>query len=56
MIAPGTAQGVQLGRARAEAQANVELNLWQRSKQLLFDATGIAVAAMITTGNGVTFT
>ena len=47
MIAPGTAQGVQLGRARAEAQANVELNLWQRSKQLLFDATGIAVAALM---------
>ena len=47
MIAPGTAQGIQLGRARAEAQANVELNLWQRSKQLLFDATGIAVAALM---------
>ena len=47
MIAPGTAQGVQLGRARAEAQANVELNLWQRSKQLLFDATGVAVAALM---------
>ncbi len=47
MIAPGTAQGVQLGRARAEAHANVELNLWQRSKQLLFDATGVAVAAVM---------
>jgi len=47
LIAPGTAQGVQLGRARAEAQANVELNLWQRSKQLLFDATGVAVAALM---------
>ena len=47
MIAPGTAQGVHLGRARAEAQANIELNLWQRSKQLLFDATGIAVAALM---------
>ncbi len=47
MIAPGTTQGVQLGRARAAAQANVELNLWQRSKQLLFDATGIAVAALM---------
>ena len=47
MIAPGTAQGVQLGRARAEAQANVELNLWQRSKQLLFDATGVAVAVLM---------
>ena len=47
MIAPGTAQGVQLGRARAEVQANVELNLWQRSKQLLFDATGVAVATVM---------
>jgi len=47
LIAPGTTQGVQLGRARAAAQANVELNLWQRSKQLLFDATGIAVAALM---------
>ncbi len=47
MIAPGTTQGVQLGRARAAAQASVELNLWQRSKQLLFDATGIAVAALM---------
>jgi len=47
LIAPGTAQGVQLGRARAEAQANVELNLWQRSKQLLFDATGVAVAVLM---------
>ncbi|HYL08771.1 MAG TPA: carbohydrate ABC transporter permease [Candidatus Udaeobacter sp.] len=47
MIAPGTAQGVKVGRAREAAQLNLRLNLWQRTKQLLYDATGVAVAALM---------
>jgi N,N'-diacetylchitobiose transport system permease protein len=47
MIAPGTAQGV---RARAEAassHSDVSFNLWQRSRQIIIDITGIAVAAVM---------
>jgi len=47
MIAPGTAQGVKVGRAREAVQLNLRLNLWQRTKQLLYDATGVAVAAVM---------
>jgi N,N'-diacetylchitobiose transport system permease protein len=47
VIAPGTAQGVLRGRSRTETRAGLRLNLWQRSRQLLFDATGLAVAALM---------
>ena len=47
MIAPGTVQGVGAARARSAAPAGVRLNLWQRSKQLVYDAAGIAVAAVM---------
>jgi N,N'-diacetylchitobiose transport system permease protein len=47
MIAPGTAQGVQVGRARAAAQVNLRLNLGERTRQLLYDATGVVVAALM---------
>ena len=47
MIAPGAAQGIRVNRERAAAEVNLRVNLWQRSKQLLYDATGIAVAAVM---------
>jgi N,N'-diacetylchitobiose transport system permease protein len=47
MIAPGTAQGVQVGRTRTAAQVNLRLNLRQRAAQLLYDATGIVVAGLM---------
>ena len=45
MIARETAQGVRVGTARATTGTRVGWNVWQGSKQLLIDATGIAVAA-----------
>ena len=47
MIAPGTAQGVQTGRARAATQVGLRLKLGERTRQLLYDATGLAVAAVM---------
>ncbi len=47
MIAPGTAQGVRVGAARDAAQTGVGVNLGRRTRQLLYDATGIAVAAVM---------
>jgi N,N'-diacetylchitobiose transport system permease protein len=47
VIAPGTAQGVQVGRARVAAQVNLRLNLREGTKQLLYDATGVSVAALM---------
>jgi N,N'-diacetylchitobiose transport system permease protein len=47
MIAPGTAQGVQTTRTREAAEVNPRVNLWQRSKQLVYDAFGVAVAAIM---------
>jgi N,N'-diacetylchitobiose transport system permease protein len=47
MIVPGAAQGVRVGTARDRARVDLGVNLWQRSKQLLFDTLGIAVAAVM---------
>jgi N,N'-diacetylchitobiose transport system permease protein len=47
MIVPGAAQGVRVGAARELARVGVRVNLWHRSKQLVFDAVGIAVAAVM---------
>ena len=47
MIIRGTAEGVRVRAATAEAKAGVGLSLWQRSRRLVFDATGIAVAAVM---------
>jgi N,N'-diacetylchitobiose transport system permease protein len=47
MIAPGTAQGVKVRAERAESHGGAGVNLWQRSKQLILDLTGIAVAAVM---------
>jgi N,N'-diacetylchitobiose transport system permease protein len=41
------AQGVRVGAVRAEAKAGVGVSLWQRSRRLLFDAAGLAVAAVM---------
>jgi len=47
MIAPGTVQGVQAGRAHAAPHVDVRASVWQRSKQLIYDATGVVVAAIL---------
>ena len=47
MIVPGAAQGVRVGASRAEAGAGVRATLWQRSRRVVFDAAGIAVAAVM---------
>jgi N,N'-diacetylchitobiose transport system permease protein len=47
MIVPGAAQGVRVGTARDRERVDLGVNLWQRSKQLLFDTMGIAVAAVM---------
>ena len=47
MIAPEAARGIPITTARAATGAGVGLRLWQRSKQLLIDATGLAVAAIM---------
>jgi N,N'-diacetylchitobiose transport system permease protein len=47
MIVPGAAQGVRVGTARDRARVDLGVSLWQRSKQLLFDTLGIAVAAVM---------
>lgn len=47
MIAPEAARGIPITTARAATGAGAGLRLWQRSKQLLIDATGLAVAAIM---------
>lgn len=47
MIAPGTAQGIQLGRVRASARLRLGLNLRARALQLVTDAVGLAVCAVM---------
>jgi N,N'-diacetylchitobiose transport system permease protein len=47
MIVPGAAQGVRVDTAHDRARVDLGVNLWQRSKQLLFDTVGIAVAAVM---------
>ena len=47
MIVPGAAQGVRVGTASDRARIDLGVKLWQRSKQLLFDTVGIAVAVVM---------
>ena len=47
MRATGTAQGVRVTTASAAAGAGLRIYIWQRSKQVVFDATGLAVAALM---------
>jgi N,N'-diacetylchitobiose transport system permease protein len=47
MIAPGAAQGIQVGRARAAAQVTARANVWRLSQQVVYDAIGVAVAAVM---------
>ena len=47
MIAPDTARGIPITTSRAGTRAGSRLRLWQRSKQLLIDAAGLAVAAIM---------
>ncbi|TME72434.1 MAG: carbohydrate ABC transporter permease [Chloroflexi bacterium] len=47
MIAPGTAQGVLAGRSRSATAGRVRADLWHRTRQWLFDAIGLAVAAVM---------
>ena len=47
MIAPDAAKGIRIAAARTATRSVVRLDLWRRSKQLLIDATGIAVAAIM---------
>jgi N,N'-diacetylchitobiose transport system permease protein len=47
MIVPGAAQGVRVGAARDRARVELGVNLGHRSRQLLFDTVGIAVAAVM---------
>ena len=47
MIAPGTAQGVQAGRARTVTEAAARVMVPRGLKQLVYDATGIGVAAVM---------
>jgi N,N'-diacetylchitobiose transport system permease protein len=47
MILPRTAERVKPARVRSKAQVNLRLNMRQGTKQLLYDATGVAVAAVM---------
>lgn len=48
MIAPGTTQqGIRLARAETAAGARVGINLRARSGQVLFDALGVAISAVM---------
>ena len=47
MIAPETARGIPIRAERAATQAGAGIRLWHGSKQLLIDATGLAVAAIM---------
>ena len=47
MIVPRTAERVRVDAAGAEALAGLRAGLWQRSRRIVFDAVGIAVAALM---------
>ena len=47
MIVPRAAQGVKVAAADAGARAAIGVSMWQRSRQLVFDAVGLAVAAVM---------
>lgn len=47
MIAPETARPIPITTARVALGLRTQLRVWQRSKQLLIDATGLAVAAIM---------
>ena len=47
MIVPRTAEAVRLDTSRVRSQAGLRTNLWQSSRQLLYDVTGLAVAAVM---------
>src|SRR5438552_18000239 len=47
MIAPGPAQAVGAGGAGGATQVGFRLTVGQRAKQLLYDAAGVAVAAVM---------
>ena len=47
MIAPGTAQGIRSGRARAATEVNLRVNVRQHVTQVLYDAMGVAVAVVM---------
>lgn len=47
MIIPRAAQGVKVGSVDTEARARIEVSLWQRSRQLVLDAVGLLVAALM---------
>ncbi len=47
MIAPGTAQGIRSGRARAATEVNLQVHVRQRVTQVLYDAIGVAVAVVM---------
>lgn len=47
MIAPRAAQGVKVEAARAAAGAGIRVTAFHQARQLLLDATGIAVAALM---------
>ncbi len=47
MIAPGTAQGIRSGRARAATEVNLQVHVRQRVTQVLYDAIGVGVAVVM---------
>jgi N,N'-diacetylchitobiose transport system permease protein len=47
VIIPRAAQGVKVGAADTGAQTRLAISLWQRSRQLVLDAIGLAVAAVM---------
>ena len=47
MIAPETAPDVRVSKARPESRTRAEVDIWRGSRQLLIDAAGLAVAAVM---------
>ena len=47
MIAPGTAQGIRSGPARAATEVNLRVNVRQHVTQVFYDAIGVAVAVVM---------
>ncbi len=47
MIAPGTAQGIRSGPARAATEVNLRVNVRQQVTQVFYDAIGVAVAVVM---------
>lgn len=47
MIAPGTAQGISVARERAVGNVGLRISLWQRVRQSVLDAAGVAVAVVM---------